>query len=112
MSEATMGVLFKKAEKVATGNKNLKYLNTLVVLPLPNIIVTIFSKAPELCKAALTMKRNPTVNIPLFENPEKASSIVIIFPRIKTKRLANTIKAGLKNSFAKANDMRTITIAV
>jgi hypothetical protein len=66
----------------------------------------------ELCNAELTINKNPMVSIPLFENPESASSMVMIFPRTNNKRAENIVISGLKISFAKAIVISITTIAV
>jgi len=108
---ATTGVLLRKADKKETGYINLMYLRVELRL-FPNIFVVVHPNEAEHCRAELTTNNIPTVSIPWFEKPTKASETVITFPKISNIRAEKIIRAGLAISFIKAIDIRITTAAV
>ncbi|RKY81333.1 hypothetical protein DRQ07_04385 [candidate division KSB1 bacterium] len=102
IKDATIGVLFRKAENPATGN-NIRIYRTNEDVPVPpsRRIITVWNR-PDALKPPLTTNKKAIVISPLLEKPAKPSSTVITLPIIKRMSAARIKREGLKRSFASA----------
>jgi hypothetical protein len=101
---ATIGVLFRNADKKAKGISSLvkALLIPLLLLPLSIEFINKFI-TPVVCSAPLIANNNPIVNIPSLENPMNASFTVITFPISSRRRTENIEISGGKISFIRRN---------
>lgn len=109
ISIATIGVLFRNAEKEPEKIDILKIEEGIPNFFLPKTDLLIFSIAPVDWSAPATTNSMAIVNIPSLENPEKAS-FILITSAVTNKINAEKIAISVGKISLNKNTERTIKI--